>query len=82
MKSQPEHEIAYQDICALVNKHAAKLSAIEILAIAANMVGKIVAMQDQRKVTPAMAMEVVAKNLELGNAQVIEELAKAPGRAV
>lgn len=77
MIAKPEHEVAYQDICALVSKHASKLSAAELLAVAANMVGKLVAMQDQRKMTPDAAMEIVAKNLELGNSQVLANLAAA-----
>lgn len=79
MRSRPEHEVAYQDLCALMNKHADKLSSLELLAIGANMVGKLVAMQDQRTVTPKQAMEVVANNLELGNQQVIEQLSNTAG---
>jgi hypothetical protein len=77
----PEHEVAYQDIHALVSKHADKLSALELLAIAANMLGKLVAMQDQRTVTPAMAMEVVARNIEHGNKQVLDPIMQSKGRA-
>jgi hypothetical protein len=79
--AKPEHEIAYQDLVALVNKHAGKLSALELLAIASNMVGKLVAMQDQRSVTPAMAMETVAQNIESGNQQVLAQLAQTRGSA-
>lgn len=79
--AKPEHEIAYQDLCALANKHAGNLSAIELLAVAANMLGKLVAMQDQRTTTADEAMEVVAKNLEHGNAQVLEQLSRSAGRA-
>lgn len=74
---KPEHEVAYQDIVALVRRNASKVTSLELLAIAANMVGKLVAMQDQRTVTPAMAMDVVARNLQAGNQQVIDELAAA-----
>jgi len=80
-QAKPEHEVAYQDLCALVNKHADKLSALELLAIAANMVGKLVAMQDQRKLTPSAAMEIVAKNIEYGNQQVMDQLCQSRGRA-
>lgn len=73
--AKPEHEVAYQDLCALVNKHAGKLSSLEILAVAANMVGKIIAMQDQRTVTPGMVMKVVAANLEHGNQDALAQLA-------
>lgn len=73
--AKPEHEVAYQDLCALVRKHADKMTELELLAIAANMLGKLVAMQDQRKLTPAQAMQVVATNIEAGNAQIVQQLA-------
>lgn len=79
--AKPEHEAAYQDICALVNKHANKLSSSELLAVAANMLGKLVALQDQRSMSPAMAMEIVAQNIEHGNKQVLKQLAKSSGSA-
>lgn len=80
-QAKPEHEVAYQDLCALVNKHADRLSALELLAVAANMLGKLVALQDQRKVTPSMAMEVVAQNIEHGNQQVLAQIAQSKGSA-
>lgn len=79
--AKPEHEVAYQDLCALVNKHAADMSALELLAVAANMLGKLVALQDQRKVTPATAMEIVAQNIEHGNKQVLDQLGRTQGFA-
>ena len=78
-RAKPEHEVAYQDLVALVRKHADKMTSMELLAVAANMLGKLVAMQDQRKVTPAEAMEVVASNIEFGNKQVIDELGQSRG---
>lgn len=81
VEAKPEHEIAYQDLCQFVNRHADKVSALELLAIASNMLGKLVALQDQRKVTPAQAMKVVAHNIELGNRQVLDELMKTKGGA-
>lgn len=76
-KAKLEHEVAYADICRLVSTHAKSVSALELLAIASNMVGKMVAMQDQRSVTQAIAMEIVAKNIEAGNEQVLAQLASA-----
>lgn len=80
--AKAEHEVAYQDLVALINRHAEKLTALELLAVAANMVGKLVALQDQRTTTPEMAMEVVARNIEYGNRAVVEGLAngKMDGR--
>ncbi|HTQ70630.1 MAG TPA: hypothetical protein VMH92_03950, partial [Acidocella sp.] len=61
--------------------HSGKLTSLEVLAIAANMVGKLVALQDQRTVTTQIAMETVAQNLEAGNQDVLDQLAKTAGRA-
>lgn len=68
-------EAAYQDLAALMGCYANAMSAEEILAIAANMVGKLMAMQDQRTMTRERAFEIVAKNIETGNAQAVETTA-------
>lgn len=77
--AKPEHEVAYQDLCQLMNKNAGRLSPVELLAVAANMLGKLIALQDQRTTTPAMAMKVVSANIEHGNQSVIAELATKTG---
>lgn len=77
--AKPEHEATYQELCALVRRHAGKMTALEVLAVAANMVGKLAAMQDQRTCSPAQALEVIARNVELGNAQVVEQLQNTKG---
>ena len=51
------------------------------MALAAYTTGQIMAMQDARRWTPALAMEVVAKNLEEGNAQAITDAHKWMGQA-
>ena len=79
--AKPQHEVLYQDLCKLVSKHADKVSAQELLAVAANMLGKLVAMQDQRTMSPAMAMEIVAQNLEHGNKMVLDQLMNSKGGA-
>jgi hypothetical protein len=70
---RPEHEVAYQDIIALVARHANEVSAEELLAIAANAVGKMMALQDQTRFTPAMVTELVLENMQRGNKQAINE---------
>jgi hypothetical protein len=75
--AKPEHEVLYQELCELVNRHARELTPLEILAIAANMVGKIVAMQDQRVTTPEIAMQTIAKNIEFGNRQVPDQTSQS-----
>lgn len=81
MKTRPEHEVAYQDIIKLVAKHADKLSSVELLAIASNMLGKLIAAQDQRQLTPEEVMDIVSVNIEIGNQQALEQLKKSMGSA-
>ena len=75
----PQHAVAYGDLCALISRHSATLTSIEILAIAANIVGKLVALQDQRTVSLAEAMEIVARNIERGNMEIIGALTETQG---
>jgi hypothetical protein len=77
----PEHEVTYQELCALVSKHAANLTPLEVLAIAANMIGKLLAMQDQRITSKEIAMACVIKNMERGNLHVLQELHNSKGTA-
>ena len=82
--AKPEHEIAYQDLAALIKKCTDKysLSSEELLAVAANMLGKIIALQDQRTMTRDRAMKIVCANLEMGNQHIIGELVgKSEGEA-
>ena len=77
--AKPEQQAAYQDFCQLVNRHASKLTSLELLAVAANMLGKLIALQDQRTISPSQAMEIVGQNIEHGNKQVLDELGKSRG---
>ena len=56
-----------RDLERLLNKHAGKLSAQELLAISAQVCGMIAAVQDQRTVTPTQAMEIIVENIRNGN---------------
>lgn len=77
--AKPEHEVAYRDLCCLIARHKDKMTPLDMLAVAANLVGKIVAMQDQTAVSTEMAMQVVAKNIEHGNQQAIAALSSTSG---
>lgn len=44
-------------------------------------VGQLIALQDQRKVSPAMAFEIVAQYIEQGNADIISGLDEHKGTA-
>ena len=73
------HEVAYQDLCRLVSKHASELSSLQLLAIAGNMVGKLIAMQDQRSITAEQALEIVFQNLQAGNRQILDQILHSQG---
>jgi hypothetical protein len=77
----PDHRAFRDDLLAIMNKHAGALDASDMMALAAYTVGQLMAMQDARKWTPALAMEVVSRNIEAGNAQAIADADKWMGRA-
>jgi hypothetical protein len=81
MLGTPQHEALYQDLIALMRKYGTDgMTSIEMLAVSANMTGKVLAMQDQRITTVEKAMKVVLRNIELGNQQVIESLRNGPAK--
>jgi hypothetical protein len=63
-----------------MRKHVGEMPAEEVLAVLSYTVGQLCALQDQRKFTGQMLMDLVATNIEQGNASVIEGLMNAaPG---
>lgn len=79
--AKPEHEVLYQELAKLVGRYAEKMTSEEVLAVGANMLGKLLAFQDQRTMTRERGLEVIIKNIETGNAQAVAELMKSQGRA-
>lgn len=75
-----EHEAAYQDMCAVLKRHE-HLRPDEMLAVAANFIGKLIAMQDQRTMTLDRAWQIVRANIESGNKQAVDELMQSKGQA-
>lgn len=64
---------------ACIAEHGKTLDAAELLAILSHLVGQVIALQDQRTVTPAMAMDLVASNIEQGNREAIAPLLNETG---
>lgn len=77
MMAKPEHKIVFDDLIALCSKHADKVTKLELLAVAANMLGKLVALQDQRYVSSQKAMAVVIENMQAGNGEAVASLHNA-----
>jgi hypothetical protein len=78
-KPSAEHTELFNGLTALLNKNTQKMDKREILAIVANIVGKVIAMQDQRTTTPEQAMEIVHRNIQQGNAEAVAQLMGPPG---
>ncbi len=77
----PEHEAFLAELKSTLGSTGKNLQADVLLAISAQFVGMLIAMQDQRRFTPQMAMEIVARNIEVGNATAIEANLGRPGGA-
>jgi hypothetical protein len=77
-KPSERHKALRLAVLALIKKDAADIPAEEVLAVMSYTVGQLVAMQDQRRFTPDMAMQIVANNLEAGNADAIADLLRMP----
>lgn len=69
------------DIMALIKRHLHPDTSERVLAIASQVVGQCLALQDQRKMTKDMAFEIVMANIELGNQGVIASLQNTKGSA-
>lgn len=80
LQPSPAHTAFRDEMVAAMSKHQ-HLRADEMLAIASYFVGQLVALQDQRKMTAAMAMEIVSGNIELGNEHARQRVASAGGPA-
>ncbi len=81
VKPTMAHAAFRDDLLAVLNKHSGALDASEMMALAAYTTGQIMAMQDARKWSPDLAMELVARNIEEGNAQAIADAHKWMGKA-
>jgi len=60
---------------------AESVTSAELLALLSHTVGACIAMQDQRRMTRDMALDIVFKNIEAGNQETISGLMASKGRA-
>lgn len=78
VKVTEEHTAFRDELVAVLRKHK-QLKAEELLAVASYFVGQLIALQDQRKMTPSLAMQIVSVNIEAGNHHVIDGLTNMTG---
>lgn len=77
----PSQRAIHAYICAMLREDFGHCSAVELLAIASQIVGQLIALQDQRTMTTARAMDIVIGNIEAGNARAFAVLDKPEGSA-
>lgn len=80
-KPTAAHQAFRNDAVELLRKHGAHLRSDEMLALAAHLVGQIIAMQDQRIMTQEMATQLLISNIELGNKEITDALDDTKGNA-
>jgi uncharacterized lipoprotein YehR (DUF1307 family) len=78
VEANDAHKVAFEDLGNLLAKHGQKVDAAQMLAIAANMIGKMIALQDERTMTSERALEIVRLNLQKGN---VEAMALIQGKS-
>lgn len=69
-----EHQALLGGFKACLGREGKDLPAEELLAIAAQFVGMLVAVQDRRRYTPDAAMAIVSRNIEIGNGSAVDSL--------
>jgi hypothetical protein len=62
-----------------LKQEAADVPAQELLAIVSHVLGQLIAMQDQRKMSPSQAMMIVSANIEQGNREALRAVSSAGG---
>ncbi len=65
------------DAMAMLQRHMTPDTKERLLAVAAQLCGQLLAMQDQRTMTPQMGVDLIWLNVQVGNHQVIGKLANA-----
>lgn len=75
------HATFKRDLDKLLKKHLSRLPASHMLAVSAQVTDMIIALQDQRTMTPEMAMAIVAENIEVGNKGIINTIMETKGSA-
>ena len=72
MNTPTPQQLAFRNaLIETMRLHGATLRADELLAVASHFVGQLIALQDQRLFTSTTVMELVTRNVELGNRDAI-----------
>lgn len=76
----PEHDRLKLDICAVMSRYD-HIDSMETMAILSQIVGALIAVQDEEAVNPQEVIKYVLKNIEIGNASAVQVMITAQGSA-
>lgn len=71
------HQKLYNDLCEALDKNK-ELEPIHMLALVAQLTGRLIAMQDQTKYSSETLMPFVAENIREGNLEMIASVFNFP----
>ena len=71
LQSSDKHRRIHKDFKKVLRRYEKDLTAIEMLAVAAHLVGTLIALQDKDKVTPEEAVKLVQLNIQAGNDEAV-----------
>ena len=69
-----KHIRARRDMVEALRKHDHELCDLEMLAVASQVVGNLIALQDETSVSADFAMQLVLANIEEGNRAALEDV--------
>ncbi|MEL7526282.1 MAG: hypothetical protein AAFN16_10955 [Pseudomonadota bacterium] len=69
-----KHFMLRQELVSVLCRHQETLCAAELLAVSSQLVGNLIALQDETRMSPDLAMEIVLQNIEEGNRAAIADL--------
>lgn len=74
-----KHKAFFDEMKEIFAKHAAQISSEELLALSAYYTGMVLALQNQKTMTPDRGLAIISRNIELGNAFTIGEVFRGIG---
>lgn len=71
---EPRHKAVMDDLKAVLTRHQNSVNGYEMLALVSQLVGQLLALQDQTARSADAYLATVSKNIELGNAETVEAM--------
>ncbi|WP_421981322.1 hypothetical protein [Roseibium sp.] len=69
-----KHFMLRQELVSVLRRHQDTLCPAELLAVSSQLVGNLIALQDETRLSPDFAMEIVLRNIEEGNRAAIADV--------